>query len=141
LVDVNPAYRSHELAFILRRSRLRALFLRESDARANYQEILDEARSPDQALAPVLHLGTGEWDAMLANGHELPSTPLPGEPTNIQYTSGTTGSPKGVVLTHRNLVNNARFTGDCLSMTHQDRMCVPFPLYHCAGCICAVLNS
>lgn len=141
LVNVNPAYRSHELAYILRRSGMRALFLHERDARADYQQILDEARSSDQALAHVVHLGTDEWNAMLANGCELPPEPvLAGDATNIQYTSGTTGSPKGVVLTHRNLVNNARFTGDALRMTSDDRMCVPFPMYHCAGCVCAVLN-
>jgi fatty-acyl-CoA synthase len=92
-------------------------------------------------LAHVVHLGADEWDAMLANGCDLPSEKvLPGDATNIQYTSGTTGSPKGVVLTHRNLVNNARFSGDALRMTSDDRMCVPFPMYHCAGCVCAVLN-
>ena len=78
---------------------------------------------------------------MLANGCNLPSTPVCArDVTNIQYTSGTTGSPKGVLLTHRNLVNNGRFTGKGLGMTEHDRMCVPFPLYHCAGCVCAFLN-
>ncbi len=141
LVNVNPAYRSHELAFILRRSGMRALFLHERDARADYQQILDDARSPDQALAHVVHLDTTEWDTMLAHGCDLPAEPVrTGDPTNIQYTSGTTGSPKGVVLTHRNLVNNARFSGDAMRMTSDDRMCIPFPMYHCAGCVCAVLN-
>jgi fatty-acyl-CoA synthase len=141
LVNVNPAHRSHELAFILRRSRMRALFLRAQDGRANYQEILDAARSADQALAHVIHLGTEEWDNMLAQGCDLPSEPvLPSDATNIQYTSGTTGSPKGVLLTHRNLVNNARFAGDAMRMTADDRMVVPFPFYHCAGCVCAALN-
>ena len=141
LVNVNPAYRSHEMRFILQRSGMKALFLNDRDARANYQEILDGARSPDQSLSHVIHLKTDEWDAMLANGHDLPTEPVwPCEPTNIQYTSGTTGSPKGVVLTHLNLVNNARFIGDCMQMTENDRMCVPFPLYHCAGCVCAVMN-
>src|SRR5215469_1134330 len=141
LVNVNPAYRSHEMRFILQRSGMKALFLNDRDARANYQEILDGARSPDQSLSHVIHLKTDEWDAMLANGHDLPTEPVwPCEPTNIQYTSGTTGSPKGVVLTHLNLVNNARFIGDCMQMTEHDRMCVPFPLYHCAGCVCSVLN-
>src|SRR6516225_6444823 len=76
LVNVNPAYRSHELAFILRRSGIKALFHRERDSRANYQEILNGARSPDQALLHVVHLGTPEWDNMLANAADLPNRPV-----------------------------------------------------------------
>ncbi len=141
LVNVNPAYRSHELAFVLLKSKMRAMFLWAQDGRANYQEILDGARSPEHALEHVIHLGTDEWGAMLDNGRDLPEAPvLPGDPTNIQYTSGTTGSPKGVLLTHRNLVNNAFFTGEWMRMSEQDRMVVACPLYHCAGCVCSVLN-
>ena len=141
LVNVNPAYRSHDLAFILHKSGMRALFLWATDARANYQQVLDEARRPEHALQHVVHLGTGEWDAMLANGRDLPAGPvLPDDPTNIQYTSGTTGSPKGVLLTHRNLVNSGMVTGENMRMTEQDRMCVGLPLYHCGGCVCSALN-
>ncbi len=140
LVNVNPAYRSHELAYVLRKSRMRALFLWEQDARANYREILGQADAPE-SLQHVIYLGTAAWDAMLSGGRDLPSNPVqPDDPTNIQYTSGTTGSPKGVLLTHRNLVNNGFQTGEWMGLTENDRMCVPFPLYHCAGCICAVLN-
>jgi fatty-acyl-CoA synthase len=140
LVNVNPAYRSHELAYVLGKSRMRALFLWEHDARANYREILGQADAPE-TLHRVIYLGTADWDTMLAAGRDLPSHPvLPDDPTNIQYTSGTTGSPKGVLLTHRNLVNNGFQTGEWMGLTENDRMCVPFPLYHCAGCICAVLN-
>jgi fatty-acyl-CoA synthase len=141
LVNVNPAYRSHELSFVLRKSQMKALFLWEQDARANYREILEAARTPEQALRHVVYLGTGDWTSLLASGRDLPSEPVrPGDPTNIQYTSGTTGDPKGVLLTHRGLVNNAKFTGEWMRLTHEDRFCVPFPLYHCAGCVCSVLN-
>jgi fatty-acyl-CoA synthase len=140
-VNVNPAYRSHELKYVLGKSGMRALFFWPKDGRADYQQILDGARRPDQALEHAIRLGTVEWDAMLANGCGLPDDPvLPGDPTNIQYTSGTTGSPKGVVLTHRNLVNNALATGANMGLTEHDRMCIGLPLYHCGGCVCSALN-
>jgi fatty-acyl-CoA synthase len=141
LVNVNPAYRSHELAFVLRKSGMRALFLWTRDARADYRQILDEARRPEHALEHVIRLGTEEWDTMLSNGLDLPAAPVfANAPTNIQYTSGTTGSPKGVLLTHRNLVNNGLATGDNIRMTEHDRMCIGLPLYHCGGCVCSALN-
>ena len=79
---------------------------------------------------------------MIAEGAEIGcDPPHPGDVANIQYTSGTTGSPKGVLLTHRNLVNNAAFTGAWTGVTRGDRVCMPLPLYHCAGCICGVLRN
>ncbi|MEP7364717.1 MAG: AMP-binding protein [Acidobacteriota bacterium] len=141
LVNVNPAYRSYELAYALGKSRMKALFFWPQDARANYQEILDDARAPEHELTHVIRLGTADWDNMLDAGGDLPAASvLPTDPANIQYTSGTTGSPKGVLLTHRNLVNNARFTGVGIALNENDRMCIPVPLYHCAGCVCTVLN-
>jgi fatty-acyl-CoA synthase len=143
LVNVNPAYRSHELRFVLRRSRMRALFLRERDARADYRAILAESRQgADLPLEHVVWLGHESWQRMCANGRDLP--PQPEDPhgiANIQYTSGTTGTPKGVLLTHRNLVNNARAMGYCLKAAHQDRICAPVPLYHCFGSVIASLVS
>ncbi len=137
MVNVNPAYRSHELAYVLRKSGMRAIFLREKDARANYREILEQAASGQHLrLEHVIYLGQDSWDHMLGNGADLPSEPAtPDDVTNIQYTSGTTGSPKGVLLTHRNLVNNAWVIGLGLKATERDRICVPVPLYHCFGCV------
>lgn len=141
LVCVNPAYRPGELAFVLGKSKMRALFLWARDARTNYQEILDQARKSEHALEHVVLLGTSEWDTLLGGGAALPAAPVsPDDPTNIQYTSGTTGSPKGVLLTHHGLVNNALATGDQMGITERDRFCVAFPLYHCGGCVCAVLS-
>jgi fatty-acyl-CoA synthase len=78
---------------------------------------------------------------MINQGASLPTASvLPDHPTNIQYTSGTTGSPKGVVLSHQNLLNNGLSTGDQMRLTERDRFCVSFPLYHCGGCVCCVLN-
>ena len=137
LVNVNPAYRSHELRFVLRKSGMKAIFLHERDARANYLEILEEARrDQDVPLAHTILLGTDAWSKMLGSGVQpAPYAAEPGDVVNIQYTSGTTGSPKGVLLTHRNLVNNAYLCGRILRVTERDRLCSPVPLYHCFGCV------
>ncbi|MEX2260892.1 MAG: AMP-binding protein [Bryobacteraceae bacterium] len=141
LVNVNPAYRSHEIGFVLQKSRMKALFLHEKDGRANYLEILGQACHGAQLeLQHVIPIGTAAWDAMLAGGGEMP--PEPGDPdsvVNIQYTSGTTGSPKGVLLTHRNLINNAWVIGWGLRLGEGERICVPVPLYHCFGCVIGTL--
>jgi fatty-acyl-CoA synthase len=143
LINVNPAYRSHELAYVLRKSRMRAIFLQEQDARANYNQILDEAIG-DSAV-PLEHrilIGSPSWDRMVAGGVDFePNTALPNDVTNIQYTSGTTGAPKGVLLTHRNLINNADLCARQLGLTPEDRICAPVPLYHCFGCVMASLAS
>ena len=143
LINVNPAYRSHELAYVLRKSRMRAIFLWRQDSRANYGQILEEAAAG--APVPLQHrifLGDPAWDAMIAGGMDYDAnTALPNDVTNIQYTSGTTGAPKGVLLTHRNLINNAELCGRQLGLTPQDRLCSPVPLYHCFGCVMASLAS
>jgi fatty-acyl-CoA synthase len=141
LVNVNPAYGPYELSFVLGQSRMRALFLWAKDERSNCQEILDQARKPEDALEHVIRLGTSEWDTMLNNSAALsPEHVSPDDPTNIQYTSGTTGSPKGVLLTHLGLLNNGLTIGDQMNITERDRFCIPFPLYHCGGSVCCVLN-
>jgi fatty-acyl-CoA synthase len=135
LVNVNPAYRSHELAFVLGKSHMRALFLREQDARANYRQILEEAQGTAE-FEHAIYLGTESWRSMIAGGREAAPDGLhPDDVTNIQYTSGTTGSPKGVLLTHRNLINNGHLIARALQITEQDRICVPVPMYHCFGCV------
>lgn len=141
LVNVNPAYRSHELSFVLQRSRIRALFLHVSDARANYREILAESRDgADLPLDHVIWLGTESWDEMLARGAGyVPDTAAPPDVANVQYTSGTTQAPKGVLLTHYNLVNDARGIATHLKATARDRICAPVPLYHCFGSVIASL--
>lgn len=141
LVNVNPAYRSHELSFVLRKSRMKAIFLHEKDARANYLEILSEARRGQElTLEHVILLGTESWAGILERGLEFSPPPiLPGDVANIQYTSGTTGSPKGVLLTHHNLVNNAWIVGQGLKITDAESLCAPVPLYHCFGCVMSSL--
>ena len=143
LVNVNPAYRSHELRYVLRKSHIRALFLHEKDARANYREILDESRNGDPLpLEHIIWLGTPSWDAMIARGLDFqPDVAGPGDVANIQYTSGTTGSPKGVMLTHRGLVNDGMGIGLCLKAKPADRICAPVPLYHCFGSVIGSMVS
>jgi fatty-acyl-CoA synthase len=147
LVNVNPAYRSHELRYVLRKSRIRALFLHERDAHANYREILAESRNGDALpLEHVVWLGTGSWEELLAGGSRdaadySEDSSAPGDVANIQYTSGTTGSPKGVLLTHRNLLNNGMGMALGLKATERDRICAPVPLYHCFGSVIGCMVS
>jgi fatty-acyl-CoA synthase len=137
LVNVNPAYRSHELRFVLKKSRIRALFLHEKDARANYREILYESRNGDRLpLEHIVWLGGESWDEMIAGGVDFPPVEeTPDDVANIQYTSGTTGSPKGVLLTHRGLVNDGLGIAIALKASAEDRICAPVPLYHCFGSV------
>jgi fatty-acyl-CoA synthase len=143
LVNLNPAYRSHELRYVLARSRMKALFLHERDARADYVAILEEAsRGQRLALEHTVLLETESWRRMIAGGAEPGAVETsPGDVVNIQYTSGTTGAPKGCLLTHRNLVNNAWLMGRELHIAERDRIAVPVPLYHCFGCVVGSLLS
>ncbi|MBC7926007.1 MAG: AMP-binding protein [Bryobacteraceae bacterium] len=148
LVNVNPAYRSRELSFILKASGIKMLFLREQDRRANYRSILEESCAGQElALQHVIYLASAEWRSFLSKPeglHALDSdTPNiePEEAANIQYTSGTTGTPKGVVLTHLNLVNNARFIGQYMRLSKEDRICLPVPLFHCFGCVIGTMTA
>ena len=146
-VNVNPAYRSHDLRYVMRKSNILALFLREKDARANYREILNESRQGEHLpLKREIWLGGESWDAMIAGGVDYPEGKAsPHDVINIQYTSGTTGSPKGVLLSHHNLLNDGMAIGLALRCTEEDRICAPVPLYHCfgsvIGCMVALVNG
>ncbi len=143
LVNVNPAYRSWELSFVLRKSRIRALFFHPRDARADYSAILAEARAGlDSPLAHAIPFGSPAWLDLFHSA--APPPPEPSDPfavANIQYTSGTTGSPKGVLLTHHNLVNNGFLIARCLQASGRDSICLPVPLYHCFGCVIGAMVS
>ena len=142
LVNVNPAYRTHEVAFTLRKSLMKALFLWERDSRVEYAQILREARyGQTLPLEHVILFGTSAWERFLRAKCEVRIAIQPEDVANIQYTSGTTGLPKGVMLTHRNQVNNGKLLAQSMRYTDRDRICVPVPMYHCFGCVIATMSA
>jgi fatty-acyl-CoA synthase len=142
LVNVNPSYRTHELAFVLEKSRMRILFLWERDARAEYAQVLDQARAGRELkLEQVIFFGSDSWQQLLTSSAETLIHVDNTEVANIQYTSGTTGAPKGVMLTHRNQVNNGRLLALGMRYTEEDRICVPVPMYHCFGCVIGTMAA
>jgi fatty-acyl-CoA synthase len=139
---VNPAYRTHDLSFVLQKSRMRMLFLRDRDERGNYSDILEEARKAAEVpLEKSIIFGSSAWDELLIAEPAVESKCTPDEVTNIQYTSGTTGSPKGALLTHHNLVNNGMLIAGVLRYTERDRICVPVPMSHCFGNVIGTMAS
>jgi fatty-acyl-CoA synthase len=142
LVNVNPAYRSHELQFTLTRSRMKALFLWHKDRHADYEEILGRARHGlDLAFEHTIYFDSPEWPALLDAEGRLPDRVAVNDVANIQYTSGTTGLPKGVMLTHHNVVNNGQFLAAGFHYTEQDKIVVPVPLFHCFGCVIGTMSA
>jgi len=142
LVNVNPAYRSHELQFTLTRSRMKALFLWHKDKHADYEEILGRARHGlDLALEHTIYFDSPEWPALLDAEGRLPEAVAVDDVANIQYTSGTTGLPKGVMLTHHNVVNNGQFLAAGFHYTERDKIVVPVPLFHCYGCVIGTMSA
>ena len=147
LVNVNPAYKTAELEYALRQSGVSLLILAQRFRQTDYVAMLDEVRQscPDLREALVLEQ---DWDDLLAAGDQISEQDLAeresslefDDPINIQYTSGTTGAPKGATLSHHNVVNNAFFGAEQVRLTEHDRLCAPVPLYHCFGCVLAVLG-
>jgi fatty-acyl-CoA synthase len=142
LVNVNPAYRSHELSFTLTRSRMKALFLWHTDKRADYEEILGRARHGlNLELQHTVYFDSPLWPALLDAEGRLPDHVVVDDIANIQYTSGTTGLPKGVMLSHHNVVNNGQFLAQGFHYTEQDKIVVPVPLFHCYGCVIGTMSA
>ncbi len=142
LVNVNPAYRSHELSYTLSRSRMKALFLWHKDKRADYAEILGRAcHGLNLELAHTIYFDSPEWTALLDAPGRLPDHVSIDDIANIQYTSGTTGLPKGVLLSHHNIVNNGQFLAQGFHYTEQDSICLPVPLFHCYGCVIGTMSA
>ncbi len=141
LVNINPAYRVSELEYALGQSGCRWLFAAQELKGADFTAMVESARPQLPALERAIFFGTDDWeslaasrahpDALRARGDELDFD----DPINIQYTSGTTGFPKGATLTHHNILNNAYFLARLLGYTATDRICIPVPLYHCFGMV------
>ncbi|MGW3233467.1 AMP-binding protein [Kitasatospora sp. NPDC001095] len=143
LVTVNPAYRAHELEYVLNQAGIRLLVAVERFKTSDYAGMIEEVRPRCPELERVLLIGSPDWDAVTAAGRRADHARLaerqdelaPDDPINIQYTSGTTGFPKGATLSHHNILNNGYFVGELLDYTEQDRICVPVPFYHCFGMV------
>jgi len=143
LVNVNPAYRTHELEYAVNHSGLGLLVSATSFKDSDYRGMVEQVSGACPALRRVVYLGTDDWAAFLAQGESVPGGAVaerlaaltPDDPINIQYTSGTTGRPKGATLSHRNILNNGFFTTELINFTEQDRLCIPVPFYHCFGMV------
>jgi fatty-acyl-CoA synthase len=143
LVNVNPAYRTHELAYVLDQSGVKLLVSATSYKTSDYVAMVGDVRGECGALDQVVYLGTEDWDALLAAGVQVSERALADrgallgfdDPINIQYTSGTTGFPKGATLSHHNILNNGFFVAELLGYTEADRVAIPVPFYHCFGMV------
>jgi fatty-acyl-CoA synthase len=143
LVNVNPAYRTHEVEYALRQSGCVALVAATDFKTSDYRAMVAEVRPNLPALRHVLFIGTHEWQQWYQNGDAATADELRAcsatlsfdDPINIQYTSGTTGFPKGATLSHHNILNNGYFVAEGCRYTDRDRVCIPVPLYHCFGMV------
>jgi fatty-acyl-CoA synthase len=141
LVNVNPAYRTSELEYALRQSGCRVLVAARAFKTSDYAAMIEEVRGGLPDLERVVILGTPEWDELAAGGasedelRERMAALDSDDAINIQYTSGTTGFPKGATLSHHNILNNAFFVGEGCGYDERDRVCIPVPFYHCFGMV------
>lgn len=148
LVNVNPAYRVHELAYALGQSGMRVLVSATSFKTSDYAAMIDEVRPQVPSLSDVVFLDGADWDRLRADSARVGADVLAArqatlantDPINIQYTSGTTGFPKGATLSHRNILNNGYFTTEGIKLTAGERLCIPVPFYHCFGMVMGVLG-
>ncbi len=149
LVNVNPSYRRHELKYAVLQSGMRMIVALPAFRGSDYAGMIEDIRPECPALTEVVGIGTGSWDALVAGGAAVPPDAVgqamaalgADDPINIQYTSGTTGSPKGATLSHHNILNNGYFVTETIKFTEADRLCVPVPFYHCFGMVMCNLGA
>lgn len=142
MVNINPAYRTSELIYVINQSGLSYIFSAIQFKTSHYKKMIDDAREFTDTLRKEVYWGES-WEYFLAQGKKVSDEKLQSyeakvqfdDPVNIQYTSGTTGNPKGVTLTHHNILNNAYFIGVRMNYTDKDRVCIPVPFYHCFGMV------
>jgi fatty-acyl-CoA synthase len=139
LVNINPAYRVRELEFVLKQSGARMLVAAQRLKTSDYAAMIKEVRPRCPALEFVVMLGSPSWDALVATTRDVAALGRieldRDDPISIQYTSGTTGFPKGATLSHHNILNNGYFMGELCGYSEADRICVPVPFYHCFGMV------
>ncbi|WP_433504747.1 AMP-binding protein [Pseudonocardia halophobica] len=149
LVNINPSYRTHELEYVLKQAGISLLVAAREFKTSNYAAMIEEVRGDCPELRAVVLIGSAEWDGLLETGRggdravlaEAQAALSPDDPINIQYTSGTTGFPKGATLSHHNILNNGFFVGRLNGYTPADRVCIPVPFYHCFGMVMGNLAS
>ncbi len=143
LVNINPSYRSHELRYVLDQSGVSTLVSAETFRASSYRQMVEEVIGDVDSLERVVYIGTSDWTELLDRADEVTESELADiqaglsntDAINIQYTSGTTGFPKGATLSHRNILNNGYFVGELCDYTEADRVCIPVPFYHCFGMV------
>ncbi|WP_018157022.1 AMP-binding protein [Demetria terragena] len=151
LVNVNPAYRAHELTFVINQSGMRTLVSAKAHKTSDYRSMVEEVRADCPGLEEVYYIsldaspieGSSGWADLVGAGSGIADEDLEArtaelttdDPINIQYTSGTTGFPKGATLSHHNILNNGFFVGETVGYSEADRVCIPVPFYHCFGMV------
>ncbi|MFH9980474.1 AMP-binding protein [Streptomyces sp. NPDC017179] len=143
MVNINPAYRAHEVEYVLRQAGISLLVASRAHRGTDYRELVEQVRGKCPGLRETIYIGDASWDALTAAAAKVPvDRPAAmqaelscDDPVNIQYTSGTTGFPKGATLSHHNILNNGYWVGRTVGYTEQDRICIPVPYYHCFGMV------
>ncbi|MFE7210437.1 AMP-binding protein [Streptomyces sp. NPDC001698] len=143
MVNINPAYRAHEVEYVLRQAGISLLVASQAHRSTDYRALVEQVRVKCPELRETVYIGDPSWDALTSAGADVTVEQLTAiqaglscdDPVNIQYTSGTTGFPKGATLSHHNILNNGYWVGRTVGYTERDRICIPVPYYHCFGMV------